>query len=45
MEMSTKLPGLQWAIKLKKAGAADFRSLTQADVADLILIVSYQAVP
>jgi hypothetical protein len=30
-----------WMFKLQKAGAADFKSLTQADLDDLVLIVSY----
>lgn len=32
-----------WNIKLKKADAADFRSLTATDLDDLALIVSYEA--
>jgi peptidoglycan hydrolase-like protein with peptidoglycan-binding domain len=31
-----------WVFKLKKAGAADFTSLTQADLDDLVVIVSYE---
>jgi hypothetical protein len=34
-----------WTIKLKKAGAADYQSLTQDDLDDLVLVVSYTATP
>ncbi|HEU4706051.1 MAG TPA: neuraminidase-like domain-containing protein [Solirubrobacterales bacterium] len=32
-----------WTVKLKRDGAADFRSLTAADLEDVLLVVSYQA--
>jgi hypothetical protein len=31
-----------WTIKLKKSGAADFRSLKATDIEDLIVVLSYQ---
>lgn len=31
-----------WTIKLRKSGAADFRSLKAADVEDLLIVLSYQ---
>ena len=31
-----------WTIKIKKQGAANYRSLTPADLQDLIVVVGYQ---
>jgi hypothetical protein len=30
-----------WTFELQKQGAADFRSLTKNDIADLLLLVNY----
>ncbi len=38
--VGAKLP--TWSVKLQKRGASDFRSLTPADIEDLVLIAGYQ---
>jgi hypothetical protein len=34
-----------WTFKLKKAAAADFRSLTEGDIDDLVLVLRYEVAP
>ncbi len=40
--LSNGAPPPTWSFKLKKASAADFRSLTASDLDDLVIIVGYQ---
>ncbi|HEU5381439.1 MAG TPA: hypothetical protein VFV38_38945 [Ktedonobacteraceae bacterium] len=39
---SNTTPSPTWSFKLKKSSATDFRSLTAADLDDLVIIVGYQ---
>jgi peptidoglycan hydrolase-like protein with peptidoglycan-binding domain len=39
----TGMPPPKWTIKLKKAAATDFGSLTASDLDDIVLVVAYQA--
>ena len=38
-------PPPEWTLRLQRAGAADFRSLTEAEVRNLVLIFRYEVVP
>jgi peptidoglycan hydrolase-like protein with peptidoglycan-binding domain len=38
-------PHPQWTVKLRQEGAADFRSLREGDVEDIVLILRYEVTP
>jgi hypothetical protein len=42
---TTAGPPPAWTFKLRKAGAADFRSLTEAEIEDLVIILQYTVNP
>jgi hypothetical protein len=38
-------PHPQWTLKIRREGATDFRSLTEQELADLVLILRYEVTP